>query len=100
MQLVGFAAKAVEVAAKVALATALVIWVPEMDLLVRVSVVLRPTKVSVASGSVRVLAVVKVERRMPSIPVVPVTSRVKRLVTSVLSTTKLVESERDLFVKV
>ena len=61
---------------------------PEIDLLVRVSVVARPTRVSVASGSVRVLAVVKPVARIPVILVVfPVTSRFSLLVTSVLSTT-------------
>ena len=72
-----------------------------MDLLVRVSVVLRPINVSVASGSVRVLAVVKAEAIVPVMLVVlAVTSMFKRFVTSVLSTIKLVESERDLFVRV
>ena len=72
---------------------------PLMDLLVKASVVALPTKVSVASGKVKVLAVVKVDTKVPVTPVVPLTSTFSFLVLSVESTTKLVESDKDLLVK-
>ena len=69
----------------------MVLEAPEMVLLVRVSVVARPTKVSSASGMVMVLVV----------PVViPESWSFKALVTSRSSTKEVVESARDLFVRV
>ena len=55
-------------------------------LLVRVSVVALPMRVSQALGKTRVLAVVNVDWTVPVTPVVPVMSKAIRLVLSVVST--------------